>query len=255
MLLGSIEISDFLDLIVEKENLDLFLDAVLAHLLGPNVPDWQCLDFYNILQDSPTLPALEAAAEKHGLRFRQEVYLPSPNISLPNDFDEYLETLDSKYRREMRRKMRNAAGFFLPVNWYAVEDEGALDEEMGNFADLMRNESEKDAFLTPEMVVQMKAIAKAFFKMGALQLAFLKVGNDYATGVFNIDYGNRIWVYNSGMAEKHASLSPGVVLMGHLLMDAIEKGRTDFDLMRGGEDYKYQMGGVDRFVMRATVDR
>jgi CelD/BcsL family acetyltransferase involved in cellulose biosynthesis len=101
----------------------------------------------------------------------------------------------------------------------------------------------------------MKAIAHVWFQAGMLQLAFLKVGNDYAAAYFNIDYNNRIWVYNSGMAGKFGQLSPGIVLAGYLLMDAIEKGREEFDMMRGDEDYKYHLGGQDRCVMRVVMER
>ncbi len=41
--------------------------------------------------------------------------------------------------------------------------------------------------------------------------------------------------------------------MGELLKWANENNRSEFDFMRGDEDYKYRFGGVDRFVMRAEV--
>ena len=31
--------------------------------------------------------------------------------------------------------------------------------------------------------------------------------------------------------------------------------RTEFDFMRGDEDYKYRFGGVDRFVVMAKLER
>ncbi len=255
LLLGSVEISDYLDLIVAPQNLEPFLEQVLGHLTGESVPQWDSLDWYNLLEDSPTLKALEELAARYGLVFRQEVYQPSPYIQLPRDLDAYLNRLDKKYRHEFRRKMRNAAGFFLPVSWYVVEEETALDAALDEFASLMRQQGNKDNFLTAEMVPQMNDIARTFFKSGMLQLSFLKVGNDYAAAYFNIDYNNRIWVYNSGLNRKYDQLSPGIVLAGHLLIDAIAKGREMFDMMRGDEDYTYQLGGRDRYVRRAVLQR
>jgi CelD/BcsL family acetyltransferase involved in cellulose biosynthesis len=43
------------------------------------------------------------------------------------------------------------------------------------------------------------------------------------------------------------------VLLGHLLQWANENDRSEFDFMRGNEDYKYKFGAVDRFVTRLTV--
>ena len=63
MLLGSIEISDYLDVLARPADLPAFLDALLDHLAGPAAPAWQVLDWYNLLDSSPTIPALTAAAE------------------------------------------------------------------------------------------------------------------------------------------------------------------------------------------------
>jgi CelD/BcsL family acetyltransferase involved in cellulose biosynthesis len=45
------------------------------------------------------------------------------------------------------------------------------------------------------------------------------------------------------------------VLLGHLLEWANENKRSEFDFMRGDEDYKYRFGGVDQFLVRAKVTR
>ncbi len=255
MFLGSVEISDFLDIIVQDLNLETFIEALFMHLTSDEAPDWQVLDLYNILEDSPSLAVFNNLSEKYSLGFKSEREQPAPYIELPDDFDDYLTGLDKKHRHEFRRKIRNAAGFFIPISWEVVEEEAQLDEALGNFSEMMRQEKEKKEFLTDIMLEQMNAIAHAFFKMGSLQLAFLKVGKDYAGGYFNIFYKNRIWVYNSGMGTKHASLSPGIVLTGFLMMDAIENGIEVFDMMRGDEEYKYHLGGVDRFVMRMQISR
>lgn len=62
MLLGSIEISDYLDVIARPDDLPPFLDALLEHLSGADAPAWQILDWYNLLDASPTLSLLAAAA-------------------------------------------------------------------------------------------------------------------------------------------------------------------------------------------------
>ena len=52
MLLGSIEISDYLDLIVRPADLTAFLDALIPFLSQPDRPAWQTLDLYNLLDSS-----------------------------------------------------------------------------------------------------------------------------------------------------------------------------------------------------------
>ena len=101
----------------------------------------------------------------------------------------------------------------------------------------------------------MQAVARAAFDHGWLDLRFLMVGREKAAGYFNFVYNNRIWVYNSARADKFDSLSPGIVLIGLLIEDAIDRGYSEFDLMRGDEDYKYQLGGQDRWVVKAVISR
>ena len=254
-LIGAIEISDFLDIIVAPDNLGPFAAALLAHLTSPQAPAWETLTLDNLLEDSPSLTALAAAAGQQGLNFSQERLQPAPLITLPQDFDAYLESLDSRYRRELTRKMRNVLRYFIPTQVVQVAGDADLSAEMDDFFEMMRQEPEKDAFLQGPMIDQMKAVAQAAADHGWLDLRFLLVGREKAAGYLNFIYNNRIWVYNTCMASKFANLSPGIALIGQLVQEAIEQGAETFDLMRGDEEYKYHLGGVNRWVVRAEIVR
>jgi CelD/BcsL family acetyltransferase involved in cellulose biosynthesis len=255
MLLGSIEISDYLDVICRPEDLEAFIDGLLAFLDTSAAPAWSVLDLYNLLDSSPTLPTLQAAAERRGWRLARERLQHCPYIPLPGDWETYLAGIDKKQRHEIRRKMRRAESYEQPVRWYFVEDEATLENEVDDFLALMGQDSEKQAFLTDVMRSQMRAAVHAAYCAGWLQLAFLEVDGVKAAGYLNFDYGNRIWVYNSGLDFNLGAISPGWVLLGHLLQWANENKRQAFDFMRGDEDYKYRFGGIDRFILRATVSR
>jgi hypothetical protein len=71
MLVGSIEISDYLDLIVSPSNLQVFVEALFDFLAGPQAPDWRVLDFYNIVESSTTLAVLQQEANRHGWMYTQ----------------------------------------------------------------------------------------------------------------------------------------------------------------------------------------
>lgn len=255
MLLGSIEISDYLDLIVHTPDLSDFLDKLLALLHGRQAPEWEVLDLYNIPENSPTLPALKAAAEKRGWQYNLEKLQPCPYVPLPGDWDTYLAGIDKKQRHEIRRKIRRAESYEEPVRWYIVEDGETLDAEIEDFLELMAYDDEKTQFLTDVMRTQMRAAVHAAFEAGWLQLSFLEVGGVKAAGYLNFDFDNHIWVYNSGINFDYGGLSPGWVLLGYLLQWANKNQRAAFDFMRGDERYKYKFGGIDRFVMHATVRR
>jgi len=255
MLLGSIEISDYLDLIVRADDLSRFLSGLLDFLASDSAPAWSAIDWYNLPDDSPSLASLEAESAKRGWTLNQEPFRPSLYVPLPGDFEEYLMNIDKKQRHEIRRKIRRAESYEQEVRWYIVSDESTLDSEIDALLALMANDHHKQEFLTEVMRTQMRASVHAAFKAGWLQLAFMEVDGQKAAGYLNFDYGNRIWVYNSGLDFEFGELSPGWVLLGYLLQWANDNGRREFDFMRGDEDYKYKFGGVKRNVMRVKMER
>lgn len=257
LLIGAVEVSDYLDLIVRPENLPAFLDALLPFLADPSsgLPDWERLDLYNLLDSSPTLKAAPVSAEAAGWAFAAEQLQHSPYIPLPGDWETYLAGIDKKQRHEIRRKMRRSEESDARVEWYIVSDPAALEDEANAFMDLMAQDPDKARFLTPPMREHMRLTMRCAFAEGCLQLAFLTVNGAKAAGYFSLDYLNRIWVYNSGIDQTYREYSPGWVLLGNLLQWANENKREAFDFMRGDEDYKYRFGGIDRFVMRAMIDR
>jgi CelD/BcsL family acetyltransferase involved in cellulose biosynthesis len=252
MLLGSIEISDYLDLIVSQDDLAEFVDELLPFLRN-NLPNWEILDLYNILDGSPTLGALEDVAGQRGWRCRVEKLQHSPYIALSGNWETYLAGIDKKQRHEIRRKMRRAQESGQTVSYILADDSDKLDAEINDLLALMRQDPEKNAFLTAAMVEHMRMTIHCAFEAGCLHLAFLEINGQKAAAHLSFDYLNRIWAYNSGVDCSMLQLSPGWVLLGYELQWANEQKYCEYDFMRGNEDYKYRFGAVDRFVMRVTL--
>jgi CelD/BcsL family acetyltransferase involved in cellulose biosynthesis len=255
LLLGSIEISDYLDLIARPDDLAAFIPALLDFLDRSGPAAWSALDWHNLPEASPTLPLLKAESERRAWAFSQERTHPSPSILLDGDFETYLARIDKKQRHEIRRKMRRADESGRSVRWYVVTEESSLDSEVEAFLGLMAQDPEKARFLSPGMRTQLKQICRAAFENGWLQLAFLEADGQRAAAYLSFDYANRIWVYNSGIDLRFMDLSAGWVLLGNLLKWASENGRAEFDFMRGREEYKYRFGAIDKFVVRARAAR
>jgi CelD/BcsL family acetyltransferase involved in cellulose biosynthesis len=251
--IGSHEIADFLDLIARPQDLATFAAAVMQHLKKDET--WSEVALYNLLDSSATMAALQAAAEGAGLQFALETLQPSPYIKLPASYEDYLASLDSKQAHELRRKQRKAERSGKQISIETVVDAEDLDAALVDFFNLMGQEADKDRFLSAAMRAQMEAIARAAFAAGWLQLFFLKAGETRVAGYMNFDYENRIWGYNAGFDNAYAELSPGWLVMGEMIRWCIEHGRAVFDFMRGGEEYKYRFGGVDRFVQKVTISR
>lgn len=253
LLVGSIEISDYLDLIVREQDLPRFLSGLMDFLASSPVVSWSALDWYNLPDNSPTLAALKAESERRGWIHHQEVYRPTPRITLNGSFEEYLARLDKKQRHEIRRKMRRAAESNLNVRFQLIGRDANIQAEMDSFFHLMIQDPNKALFLKDSMRAQLTSTIRAAFDQGYLWLGFLEVDGVKVAASLNFDYKNKLWGYNSGVSRDHMELSPGWVLLANTIQWCCENGRTEFDFMRGDEEYKYRLGGVNRFVMRARA--
>lgn len=259
LLNGSIEISDYLDLIVRADDHTRFVSGLLDFLASTPPFDaaqgkplnWSRLDWYNLPDDSPTLAALKTESAKRGWAHLEERYRPTPRIALNDDFDEYLSRIEKKQRHEIRRKMRRAAESDLNARFVLVDPSADIQPELDAFFDLMTRDPNKADFLHPAMREQMTAVLHAAHNEGYLWLAFLEIDGVKTAASLNFDYNGKLWGYNSGVSRAHMELSPGWVLLAHTIQWCCENKRREFDFMRGDEEYKYRFGGVDRFVMRA----
>lgn len=255
LFIGSIEITDYLDVIVRQEDLPEFLDGLLAYLERADLPKWEVLDWWNILHESPTLPALAQTAHQRGWDFVQEQVYRCPHIPLAGDWETYLAGLDKKERHEIRRKLRRVTQGGDSVHWYFIDDGADLEKATRTYLGLMSQDPDKARFLTSLMRLHMEKTIQWSFKAGFLRLAFLEIDGEVCATYMSLDYRNRLWVYNSGIDRRFMELSPGWVLVSYLLQWANTNQRSEVDFMRGDEDYKYRFGGIDRYALRAVVQK
>jgi len=254
LLIGSIEISDYLDLIVRTEDHARFLTGLLDFLVSFLPDSWSGVDWYNLPDSSPTLAALKAESTQRGWTHLEEMYRPTPRIALNGDFDEYLGRVEKKQRHEIRRKMRRAEESGRGVRWY-ISDMKDVEAEIDVFLGLMEHDQGKAGFLHDDMRGQMRAVIRTAHENGWLWLAFLEADNKRIAAALNFDYNNKLWGYNAGVNRDFMDLSPGWVLLGYVLQWACENKRTEFDFMRGDEEYKYRFGAVNQYVMRVKLTR
>lgn len=254
---GCIEVSDYLDLIVEAGQEEAVYEVFLEWLAGGEAPAWDVLDLCNQPAASPAHSRLPELARARGWSvevFEEDV---CPVVALPTAWDAYLEMLDKKERHEIRRKLRRFEREAPDGQVRFVAGGADLDRAVDDFIALHRLSSgAKDAFMTDEMQAFFHAIARTTASCGWLQLAFLEVAGRPVASYFCFDYANEILVYNSGYdPQAYWQLSPGWVLLAHVFRHAIAHGRARLDFLQGDEDYKYRFGGVDSPVYRTMIRR
>ena len=263
LLIGSIEISDYLDLIVRMDDHARFVSGLFDFLASdqvragsPRPYNWSAVDWYNLPDSSPTLATLKIESENRGWTHLEEIYRPTPRIALNGDFEEYLSRVEKKQRHEIRRKMRRAEESGRGVRWFIADiSPSNVEAEIDSFISLMEQDQGKAGFLHDSMRAQIRAVIRTAYENGWLWLAFLEADGQRIAAYLNFDYNNKLWGYNAGVNRDFMDLSPGWVLLGHVLQWACENKREEFDFMRGDEEYKYRFGAVNKYVMRGKATR
>ncbi len=252
---GCVEETDYLDLIATAADAEESWAAIMATLCSPEFPIWQLLELCNIPEDSPTRTFLPRAAAQQKLALVEAIDEVCPVVTLPATFDDYLDSLDSKQRREISRKLRRAEG--AEAVCHIVGQDEDLPRAVDDFLDLLQKSTfDKRDWLNEGRRALFQETAAAAQIAGILQLMFLEVDGQKAAALFNFDYNGRIWVYNSGLdPQAFAALSPGVVITAWAIEEAINNGLNAFDFLRGDEAYKYRFGAADTNVYRLQVYR
>ncbi|MGB8253225.1 MAG: GNAT family N-acetyltransferase [Anaerolineaceae bacterium] len=253
--IGSIEVSDYLDILVRPEDTLRFCEGLLRYLATDQATLWAKLDLCNILDDSPSLPAFSTAAREIGWQVHEETLQHSPYIPLQGDFDAYLASIDKKQRHEIRRKLRRLESSGINHRWYMTREETKLPGDIDSFLGLMAFDEQKAAFLTPLMRTHMENVTRCAFQADCLQLMFLEIEGVKVAGSLSFDYLDRLWLYNSGINPTYAEYSPGWLMLAELIRRACEHQYSELDFMRGDEEYKYRLGARDRFVKRLQITR
>ena len=255
-IVGCVDVSDYLDIIVAQGYEREVYGALLDYLDSAEMAGWDAAELCNVPEISPAHQALAEMAVEHGHEFRTIIEDVCPVIDLPATWDEYLASLDKKQRHEIRRKMRRI-GREADVNWYIVDQGRDLAEEIEAFIELhQKSSADKVDFMDEQMKGFFRAVAHVLQTPGWLQLAFIEVDGQKAASMLNFDYEDAILVYNSGYDPQHrAHLSPGIVLLAYCIQHAIELGRARFDFLRGDEPYKYRFGAKDTKVYRLIIVR
>jgi CelD/BcsL family acetyltransferase involved in cellulose biosynthesis len=255
-IVGCVDVSDYLDIIVARGHEKEVYGALLDYLDSAEMAGWDAAELCNVPEISPAHQALAEMAVGHGHEFRTRVEDVCPIIDLPATWDAYLASLDKKQRHEIRRKMRRIEGG-ADVHWYIVDQDRDPAEEIEAFIDLhQKSSADKDDFMDEQMKGFFRAMAHVLQPRGWLQLAFIEVDGQKAASMLNFDYEDAILVYNSGYdPQLYAHLSPGIVLLAYCIEHAIELGRARFDFLRGDEPYKYRFGARDTKVYRLAIVR
>ncbi len=251
-LMGGEDVADSLDAVVVHGAEGEFWEAFLrsSRELAAEGP----LSFPNLVAGAPSLAVLPRLCAALGYALSVEESDRSPFVPLPASYDAYLAALEKKHRHELRRKVRRAGEALPGLSFRVVATRHELSRDFPSFVRLHRaSHPDKRDFMDDRMAGFFREAAEEFLDAGWLRLAFLSAGPGDVAAAYQLSWRGALLLYNSGFDPGMREASPGLVLVAHCIEDAIRLGFREYDFLRGRERYKYDLGGRDRIVFRATV--
>lgn len=238
---GGIELTDYLGPICSSADRADVADA-LTEWLGSTDVEWDELDAHNMPVPFGFAEFLVEAADRRGFSFSLDQEETSAILPLPNDWDLYLTTLDSKERHELRRKRRRL-GRDYPDAIFRTSTEETFEGDLKIFIEMHREaEGDKGHFMGPEIATFFERLARAFVPLGWLRMDFLEVSGRAIASTYGFEFDKTFYLYNSAYEPDAARISPGLVLVSELVKESIGKGFEVMDFLQGPERYKYQLG-------------
>ena len=251
--IGDQDVCDYTDFLVRRGAEGRFYPSLLDHLDGE---EWETLQLSSLPEDSMTLAYLPDLAREHGYSVEVQEEDVTPGLSLPDNWDTYLQSLSKKDRHELRRKFRRLCSSEQRYRFYKLSDPLEVESNLEDFFSLMRySREDKHRFLTRPREQFFRSIAREMARIGVFNLFFLELNGERVAAAICFDYGTARLLYNSGFNPAYGYYSVGLLLKALCLKDAIEEGKAYFDFLRGSEPYKYDLGGKDRTLYRMVVRR
>jgi CelD/BcsL family acetyltransferase involved in cellulose biosynthesis len=238
---GGIDLTDYLGPICAAPDREAVAEALICWLEDTE-ETWAEFDAHNLPVPLRFAESLVERADRFEVEFSLDQEETAAVLPLPESWDDYLAALDSKNRHELRRKRRRLFRDHPDARFRTATEE-TLERDLKTFVEMHRGaEGHKGHFMNPEIATFFERLAHAFMPLGWLRLDFLEIAEREVASTFSFELDGTFYLYNSAYEPEAARVSPGLVLVSHLVEDAIERGLETFDFLRGPERYKYQLG-------------
>jgi CelD/BcsL family acetyltransferase involved in cellulose biosynthesis len=110
-----------------------------------------------------------------------------------------------------------------------------------------RSRGEPGVFADPLARQFHRNATRELHQAGLLRLYALRIGAHLVAAYYGFSDRNRAYYYLSGFDPVFAFESPGVIIVGYAIENALQEGVREFHFLRGREAYKYAWGAVDRW--------
>lgn len=251
-------LSDYLDAISEAASGAAIAEA-LWHASLEHSPQWDVMDLQQLRPGSPLLDAPLPVALSDCVQVQDvcpAVPLPPGAASLEQVVPHELAVDVAYYRRRAERLGR--------VEYARAESAEQARSMLASLIELhaarWQAKGEPGVLSDPRVQAFHRDVVTAMLTAGMLRLYSMRIDGEIAACLYAIAHRDRMYYYLSGFEPALQAIAPGKLIVAHAIEQGCAEGMAWFDMLRGGESYKYAWGAVDqrnyrRFITRALRGR
>jgi CelD/BcsL family acetyltransferase involved in cellulose biosynthesis len=213
--------------------------AVLAGAVVARSPSVLDLSFLDPAE--PFAKRTLGAAQARGRRLIARPVLRSPYIDLDGDFEAFEQGLDSKFRREARRRRRKLEEEGDLLVEFADGREGLdrlLDEGFGVEGSGWKTERGTAIAQDADAEHFYREVAAWSAPAGRLQLGFVRLDGRPVAFSYSIVAGGTVHVVKVGFDPAFRRYAPGTILTREAIARAFEQGMSRYDFLGDEDRYK-----------------
>ena len=239
---GSTDVCDYLDFVIAPGNENEFFNVILDDLSSKGITR---LNLSPVRPDSTVLTHLVDVAKARGHKVSCKAVDVSLELDLPPTWEDYLGILNRKQRHEVRRKLRRLQEKGT-VTYRTIEDSDDAAAAVALFLNLFRkSNNEKKTFMTTKMESFFTSLTKTMAQANLLRMGALELNANPVAVLICFEYNGIVYLYNNGYDPEYSALSVGLISKILSIKDSIERGIKKYDFLKGGEAYKYRLGGKE----------
>jgi CelD/BcsL family acetyltransferase involved in cellulose biosynthesis len=178
--------------------------------------------------------------------------------TLPNSIEAYEKTLSRnarKQRKRRRRRLTEAGEYRYHQCRTPEEIDLAFDELVSLHQSRHASKGEQGSFGSARYRDFHIALMKAALKRDELRL-FLLVLNEQTVGIeYTFFHKGTLMFFQNGFDPQFEALSPGHLIMMHIIDEAIKEGAHSMDLLKGNYEYKNSYAKDEAFSVGLDIWR
>lgn len=232
--------SDYLDVIIRRGMEEEAVRA-LADYLGAGTQVLELAQFDR--GNGCSAPALAGQLRERNWSAREAKVGTCPFINLSaHSWQSYLATIGPEYRRNFKRRLRQLGERFT-VTFERVRSEDQRREALEALLTLHDKRwcgrGGSNAFHTPSLRTFHDELSRLALQRGWLRLFLLRLDGQPVASLYGFIYDRRFYFYQQGFDPGYAQFSPGLVMTGLTIQEAIQEGAEEFDFLSGEEEFKF----------------